>query len=367
MSNLLRVLSIAMLAFVGGCQVNHTLPEPTLNQLLTLPQVSVQTQGSVPGPLIRNHLRSTGVFEQVREGFDPGGYNIQVLSLGDYYGFSNIPNQLLSAFSLFIIPASVSWETEMTFRVTRGQEEVATYRVDNKTTHYNGLFVHPDGRGDNIRRIINSFAAQVQADAALFKLTPLKPVHTPMPVAPATLQRHIALIVSYQVNADGSVSDVTVDGDAPELARSAVLETVRAWRYEPWTPSPEAPARQRTSRPIILKPTVPGAHAGTELRPGHPGTESLRASVAGQTCQRSVDLPTDLGTAVPCRTASAGQRVRYPSRQGRRPRTALDHRAVPRQPAGRLLEVRTRRRETAESGCRPNTSVTAAPEHVTTD
>lgn len=254
MNNLLRVLSIAVLGLLGGCQVNHTLPEPTLNQQLTLPQVSVQTLGSVPGPLIRNHLRSTGVFEQVREGVDPGGYNIQVVSLGDYYGFSNIPNQFLSAFSLFIIPASVSWETEMTFRVTRGQEEVATYRVDNKTTHYNGLFVHPDGRGDNIRRIINSFAARVQADAALFKLTPLKPVHTPMPVAPATLQQHIALIVSYQVNADGSVSDVTVAGDAPELARSAVLETVRAWRYEPWTPSPEAPATQRTSRPIILKP-----------------------------------------------------------------------------------------------------------------
>lgn len=254
MSNLLRILGIAMLAFVGGCQVNHTLPEPTLNHQLTLPPVSVQTLGSVPGPLIRNHLRSTGVFEQVREGFDPGGYNIQVVSTGDYYGFSNIPNQFLSAFSLFIIPASVSWETQMTFRVTRGQEDVTTYQVDNKTTHYNGLFVHPDGRGDNIRRLIEGFAARVQADAALFKLTPLKPVHTPAPVAPATLQQHIALIVSYQVNADGSVSDVTVAGDAPELARSTVEETVRTWRYEPWTPSSEAPAAQRSSRAIILKP-----------------------------------------------------------------------------------------------------------------
>lgn len=254
MSNVLRLLGIAMLLFVGGCQVNHTLPEPTLNQQLTLPQVSVQTLGSVPGPLIRNHLRSTGVFEQVREGFDPGGYNIQVVSVGDYYGFSNIPNQLLSAFSLFIIPASVSWDTVLTFRVTRGKEEVATYRVDNTTTHYNGLFVHPDGRDDNIRRIIDSFAARVQADAALFKLIPLKPVHTPMPVAPATLQQHVALIVSYQVNADGSVSDVTVVGDAPELARSVVEDTVRTWRYEPWTPSEEAPATQRTSQPMILKP-----------------------------------------------------------------------------------------------------------------
>lgn len=254
MSNLLRCLSLAMLMLLGGCQVNHTLPEPMLDHELTLPQVSVQTLGSVPGPLIRNHLRSTGVFEQVREGFDPAGYNIQIVSVGDYYGFSNLPNQFLSAFSLFIIPASVSWDTVLTFRVTRGKEEVATYRVDNKTTHYNGLFVHPDGRDDNIRRIVDSFAARAQADAALFKLTPLKPVHTPMPVAPATLQKHTVLIVSYQVNADGSVSDVKVVGDAPELARSVVEETLRTWRYEPWTPSSEAPAKQRTSQPIILKP-----------------------------------------------------------------------------------------------------------------
>lgn len=254
MSNLPRILSLAMLMFLGGCQVNHTLPEPTLDHEQTLPPVSVQTLGLVPGTLIRNHLRSTGVFEQVREGFDPGGYNVQVVSTGDYYGFSNLPNQFLSAFSFFIIPASVSWDSALTFRVTRGQEAVTTYQITNKTTHYNGLFVHPAGRDDNIRRIIDSFAARVQADAALFKLTPLKPVHTPMPVAPATLQQHIALIVSYQVNADGSVSDVTVTGDAPELARSAVEETLRTWRYEPWTPSPEAPATQRTSRPIILKP-----------------------------------------------------------------------------------------------------------------
>lgn len=252
MSNLPRILSLAILMLLGGCQVNHTLPEPTLDHEQTLPPVSVQTLGLVPGTLIRNHLRSTGVFEQVREGFDPGGYNIQVVSAGDYYGFSNLPNQFLSAFSFFIIPASVSWDSALTFRVTRGQEAVTTYQITNKTTHYNGLFVHPDGRDDNIRRIIDSFAARVQADAALFKLTPLKPVHTPMPVAPATLQQHTALIVSYQVNADGSVSDVTVAGDAPELAHSAVEETVRTWRYEPWTPSPEAPATQRTSRPIIL-------------------------------------------------------------------------------------------------------------------
>lgn len=254
MSNLMRLLSLAMVMFLGGCQVNHTLPEPTLDHEQTLPPVSVQTLGSVPGPLIRNHLRSAGVFEQVREGFDPAGYNIQVVSVGDYYGFSNLPNQLLSAFSLFIIPASVSWDSALTFRVTRGQEEVATYQINNKTTHYNGLFVHPDGRDDNIRRIIDNFAARVQADAALFKLTPLKPVHTPMPVAPATLQQHTALIVSYQVNADGSVSDVTIAGDAPELARLAVEDTVRTWRYEPWAPSSKAPATQRTSQPMILKP-----------------------------------------------------------------------------------------------------------------
>ncbi|TBU80214.1 hypothetical protein DNK06_10580 [Pseudomonas daroniae] len=254
MNNPLRILGFCLLMFLGGCQVNHTLPAPTLNHELTLPQVSVQTLGPIPGTLIRNHLRSVGVFEQVRGGFDPGGYNIQVLSVGDYYGFSNIPTQFLSAFSLFIIPASVSWDSELVFRVTRGQEEVATYRIDNRTTHYNGLFVHPDGRDDNIRRIIDNFAARVQADAALFKLTPLKPMHTPMPVAPATLQQRTALTVSYEVHADGTVRDVTVTGDAPELARSAVQETVRTWRYEPWTASPEAPATQRTSQRMILKP-----------------------------------------------------------------------------------------------------------------
>lgn len=254
MNGKLRILGIGLLMFLGGCQVNHTLSTPTLDHDLTLPQVSVQTLGSVPGTLIRNHMRSLGAFEQVREGFDPGGYNIQVLSVGDYYGLSNVPIQFLSAFSLFIIPAPISWDLELTFRVTRGHQEVATYRIDNTTSHYNGLFVHPDGRGDNVRLIIDNFVARAQADAALFAVTPLKPLQMPMPVAPASLQQRTRVTATFQVHADGSVSDVKASGEAPDLVLSAVETTVQKWRYQPWTASPQAPSTQPVSHSFVLRP-----------------------------------------------------------------------------------------------------------------
>lgn len=241
---------LAML--VAGCQVNHTLSDPGIRAQPALPELNVVVTGPVPGELIRNRMRSLGVFEQVREGYDPAGYNLRVHTRGDYLGIRNLPNQLLSALTLFIVPASVSWDTQIDVLLALGDDTLARYRVDNRSTHYNGLFVHPDGRGENIRILTDTVVARLQTDAELFQKQRLQALYRPTPMAPPGLAQPVQVTAMLEVRSDGSVGDVQLTGEMDDAVRTTVASQLQAWRFRPWSTSGERPETQTVTRRFTL-------------------------------------------------------------------------------------------------------------------
>lgn len=255
MIGLARILTLSwLLTMLAGCQVTHTLNEPPTSLTPRLPAVSVQVTGAIPGDRIRNHMRSLGVFEQVREGHDPNGYNLIVQTHGDYMGARNIPNQLLSAFSLFLIPAKVNWDTRMEVHLLLADESLRRYNFANHTSHYNGLLVHPDGRGDNYRRLVGHAVAALQADAQLLDERPLVALYKPTPVAFEQLAEPVQVRARIQVRADGSVEDLQVSGEGSTSLHASVAEQLREWRFAPWIAAPEEASLRITTRRFTLRP-----------------------------------------------------------------------------------------------------------------
>ncbi|PYC29280.1 hypothetical protein DMO17_00860 [Aquipseudomonas alcaligenes] len=242
-------LSLLMLLALSGCQVTHSLPEPQLAREPQLPEIHVQIAGPVPGHWVRNELRQVGVFEQVAEGRDPSGYNLRVVSLGDYSTARHIPKLLLSAFTLFTVPVPVSWDGRMSFELSRGEQLLARYDIANQTRHYMGLFAHANGANENVRLIVDEFVARLQKDAAIFSVPLLKPLYTPQPQLPAGLKLPPDAQVSatFTVHADGHVSDIATS-QAPVELQQAVIDSLSTWRYEPWAVQDGTARQQRVEK-----------------------------------------------------------------------------------------------------------------------
>lgn len=172
-----RVLAIFMLlvgALLSGCQVTHSLPQPNMNFNQPLPEIHVSVIGDIPSYEIRNDLRRRGTFEKIIEGGSADGYNLLVISKSNRMGLHNIPKMLLSAFTMFLVPAPVSWDSEVGFVLSQGSQPLSTYYISNHTEHYLGLVVGSQGRDEHVQRIVDRFIAQVLTEQPLKVELPMK-------------------------------------------------------------------------------------------------------------------------------------------------------------------------------------------------
>ncbi|KTC41691.1 MAG: hypothetical protein ACN6QY_28905 [Pseudomonas sp.] len=163
-------LMVLMLG-LGGCQTSHSLKPAEVDYRQTLPAISVSVVGPIPGGLIRDELRRRGTFEQVQQGFSADGYNVIVMANSDYFGWQNIPLGLLSALTLFIVPARATWDSQVLFHVSRGDQPLAKYRVSNQTRSWRGWANLDGGQYQHVQRITDDFIAQMLQDP-LFKAKP---------------------------------------------------------------------------------------------------------------------------------------------------------------------------------------------------
>jgi hypothetical protein len=255
-----------MLLVLSGCQVTHSLPEPQLAREPQLPEIHVQIVGPVPGHWVRNELRQVGVFEQIAEGRDSRGYNLRVVSLGDYSTARHIPKLLLSAFTLFTVPVPVSWDGRMRFELSRGEQPLTHYDIANQSRHYMGLFAHANGANENVRLIVDEFVARLQKDVAIFSVPPIRPLHSPQPELPAglRLQFEAQVTASFTVHADGSVSHIRTSETLPELQK-AVIDSLSTWRYEPWSSQDSSAQQQRVEARFVFDSTRTGMPPSDEL------------------------------------------------------------------------------------------------------
>ncbi|MDT3418993.1 hypothetical protein QF008_000724 [Pseudomonas protegens] len=156
-------LMVLMLG-LGGCQTSHSLKPAEVDYQQRLPAISVSVMGAIPAGLIRDELRRRGTFEQVQPGFSADGYNVIVMANSDYFGWQNIPMGLLSAMTLFIVPGRTTWDSQVMFHVSRGDQEVAKYRVSNQTRSWRGWANTDGGQYQHVRRITDDFIAQMLQD-----------------------------------------------------------------------------------------------------------------------------------------------------------------------------------------------------------
>lgn len=84
----------------------------------------------------------------------------------------------------------------------------------------------------------------------------LIPENNPKPVFPTALQRAGIIgdvTASFMVNADGSVSNVSItQSDHPDLAK-ATLNAVSQWRFKPWSAEKGWPAQQEVVAPMMFR------------------------------------------------------------------------------------------------------------------
>lgn len=157
------LFSLLLGVLLSGCQTTHSLPQPEVDFSRPLPAVHVSVVGDIPDYEIRNDLRRRGTFEQVLEGHSEDGYNLLVKSSSNYMGFHNLPTMFLSAFTLFLVPVPISWDSEAVFVISRGDRRLGAYYVANHTDQYRNLFVGTSGRDEHIQRLVDVFIAQALA------------------------------------------------------------------------------------------------------------------------------------------------------------------------------------------------------------
>lgn len=158
---------------LGGCQTTHSLKPAEVDYRQSLPPINVSVIGPIPGALIRNELRRRGTFEQVLDGHSAEGYNVIVAANSDYFGWQNIPLGLLSALTLFIVPAPATWDSQVVFHVSRGDQPLARYLISNHTSSWRGWVNLDGGQYPHVQRITDDFIAQMLKD----------PIFKPMPAA----------------------------------------------------------------------------------------------------------------------------------------------------------------------------------------
>lgn len=158
------LLLLVLMLGLGGCQTTHSLKPAEVDYRQALPPINVSVIGPIPGALIRNELRRRGTFEQVLDGHSTDGYNVIVMANSDYFGWQNIPMGLLSALTFFIVPGSTTWDSRVTFHVSRGDQPVAKYLVINHTSSWRGWANVDGGQYEHVQRISDDFIAQMLKD-----------------------------------------------------------------------------------------------------------------------------------------------------------------------------------------------------------
>jgi hypothetical protein len=157
----LKLLFLGLLMLLGGCQATHSLKAPDANYSQQLPAINVNVLG-LPSWMLRDELRRRGTFDEVRAGRSEDGYNVLVVANSDVGALQ--PQLFLSAFTLFLVPVPVSFDSTVVFSLSHGKEILGVYTVHNHTESWRGAFNASGGQFEHVRLITDTFIAQVLKD-----------------------------------------------------------------------------------------------------------------------------------------------------------------------------------------------------------
>lgn len=157
----IKLLFLGLLMLLGGCQATHSLKAPDANYSQQLPAINVNVLG-LPSWMLRDELRRRGTFDEVRAGRSEDGYNVLVVANSDVGALQ--PQLFLSAFTLFLVPVPVSFDSTVVFSLSHGKEILGVYTVHNHTESWRGAFNASGGQFEHVRLITDTFIAQVLKD-----------------------------------------------------------------------------------------------------------------------------------------------------------------------------------------------------------
>ncbi|RON90172.1 hypothetical protein [Pseudomonas fluorescens] len=157
----IKLLFLGLLMLLGGCQATHSLTAPDANYSQQLPAINVNVLG-LPSWMLRDELRRRGTFDEVRAGRSEDGYNVLVVANSDVGALQ--PQLFLSAFTLFLVPVPVSFDSTVVFSLSHGKEILGVYTVHNHTESWRGAFNASGGQFEHVRLITDTFIAQVLKD-----------------------------------------------------------------------------------------------------------------------------------------------------------------------------------------------------------
>ncbi|MDR8365071.1 MULTISPECIES: hypothetical protein [Pseudomonas] len=156
-----KALFLWLTLLLGGCQATHTLKAPEVDYNQRLPVINVSVMG-LPSWMLRDELRRRGTFDEVKAGRSADGYNVLVIANSDVGALQ--PQMFLSAFTLFLVPVPVSWDSTLIFSVSHGTEVLGVYTVHNQTKSWRGAFNASGGQFEHVQLIADTFIAQVLKD-----------------------------------------------------------------------------------------------------------------------------------------------------------------------------------------------------------
>ncbi|MFJ2357537.1 hypothetical protein [Pseudomonas fluorescens] len=157
----IKLLFLGLLMLLGGCQATHSLKAPDVDYSQQLPAINVNVLG-LPSWMLRDELRRRGTFDEVRAGRSEDGYNVLVVANSDVGALQ--PQLFLSAFTLFLVPVPVSFDSTVVFSLSHGKEILGVYAVHNHTESWRGAFNASGGQFEHVRLITDTFIAQVLKD-----------------------------------------------------------------------------------------------------------------------------------------------------------------------------------------------------------
>ncbi len=157
----LKLLFLGLLLLLGGCQVTHSLKAPDVDYSQPLPAINVEVVG-LPSWMLRDDLRRRGTFDEVKAGRSEDGYNLLVIANSDVGGIQ--PQLFLSAFTMFLVPVPVSWDSTVIFSLSHGKEVLGIYTVHNHSESWRGAFNASGGQFEHLQLVTDTFIAQILKD-----------------------------------------------------------------------------------------------------------------------------------------------------------------------------------------------------------
>lgn len=157
----INVMFLGLVLLLSGCQTTHSLKTPEVDYSERLPAINVNVIG-LPSWMLRDELRHRGTFEEVRVGRSDDGYNVLVVANSNVGGIQ--PQMFLSAFTLFLVPVPVSWDSTVVFSLSHGKKVLGIYTVQNHSSAWRGLVNPSGGQFEHVRLISDGFIAKVLKD-----------------------------------------------------------------------------------------------------------------------------------------------------------------------------------------------------------